>query len=111
LHASGMLLDPGLIDFRATWAVCPEAVDRAERLGLVSYEWVLCCVAHRLALAVRPWSEVLSWWTRSPENPGLRYAIVHPRKRKRPVNRVLAGRGSFGGFPPETLSWRGTSGT
>jgi hypothetical protein len=55
--------------------------DRARRCGLASFDWMVPWVASELGIPIYSFDEVNSGWRQAPPNPGLRYAVSHPRAR------------------------------
>jgi hypothetical protein len=53
--------------------------DRANRLGLASFDWIVPWIASELGIPIYPFDEVNSGWQQAPPNPNQRYAVSHPR--------------------------------
>lgn len=53
--------------------------DRANRLGLASFDWIVPWIASELGIPIYPFDEVNSGWQQAPPNPDQRYAVSHPR--------------------------------
>ncbi len=53
--------------------------DRAQRLGLASFDWMVPWAASELGIPMYSFDEVNSGWREAPRNPDLRYAVTHPR--------------------------------
>ena len=52
---------------------------RAEHCGLASFDWIAAWIATELGIPMHRFDEVNSGWRMPPPNPGLRYAVTHPR--------------------------------
>jgi hypothetical protein len=77
---SGLLDSPELDDPRRTWAVAGVNRHRAEGQRLASFDWILAWACDRLGIPLVDWPEVCSWWRKTPPNPQIRHAVVHPDK-------------------------------
>ena len=53
--------------------------DRANRLGLASFDWIVPWIATELGIPIYSFDEVNSGWRQAPPNPDQRYAVTHPR--------------------------------
>jgi hypothetical protein len=56
-------------------------MDRANRCGLASFDWIVAWIARELGIAVYAFDEVNSGWQQPPPNPEGRYAVSHPRAK------------------------------
>ena len=55
-------------------------MDRANRCGLASFDWIVPWAAVELDIPLYAFDEVNSGWQRPPANPEGRYAVSHPRR-------------------------------
>lgn len=82
--AAEQLLSSGILDAseldspRDTWARSDVCRLRAEEAGLASFDWILGWACDQLGIPLIDWAEICSWWLKTPPNPGLRYAVIHP---------------------------------
>lgn len=88
-NAARALLDSKLL--AAPELCCPQTkaheatywrimAERAQRVGLASFDWSIGWAAQQLNLPLHSFSEVRSTWQTPAENNDLRYAITHPRE-------------------------------
>ena len=83
IQESGILDDPRLKaprDHQDESQYFRTMARRAERSGLISFDWILGWAASELEIPLLAWGEVHSRWRRPPSggNTDLRYAVTHP---------------------------------
>ena len=85
--ASGMLRDRRLTQPQLFVDDSPyfgRMARRAKRSGLASFDWGLAWIAEELGIPLFGFDEVNSGWRQPPPNPGLRFAVTHPRTPRDP---------------------------
>jgi len=80
LAQSGNLLSDTLLDYRATYADNPDILNRAEKSGLISMDFMTRYACRQLEISLLAFDEVYSVYRGSIPEDGSGYAITHPHK-------------------------------
>lgn len=79
---SGLLLSESMVDYRATYADNPDIIIRAERVGMISADFVIRYACRQLAIPTVQFDEVYSIYRGTIPPGGGGFAVTHPHKSK-----------------------------
>lgn len=80
IASSGLLVSEKLVDYRATYADNPDILIRAEKVGLISADFVIRYACRQLDITLVQFDEVMATYRRAVPSGGGGFAITHPHK-------------------------------
>jgi hypothetical protein len=96
LHESGIFRDAALVDYEKTWAADPWLLDYVRRRKMICTDWVVGYAATCLDLAMFGHPEIRSDWRKAVSDSTHQYAVVHPVKLPKDVNRFTISKSADG---------------